>query len=258
MATALEDLALHLDEAATSANFVSVASSLRPRLGHLIDWNNIQDNVELFELARSFMNIKDIRYEMLYGSLFIRVLADFERFIRRLVENALEEMVRGATYNEIKEKLGMHNLRLTGRVLASVSEPRDHLKFDYQNLVENLATCKAGTERFKLNAPAFSAAVVGGSPSVIERALKNIDVDNWWDEVGANKKLQVFLGTKKPRDTANLAKQKLTELWRVRNMIAHASDEVVEVSETKFRDCVEFIRAFSAALSSTIMSRATR
>lgn len=257
MATALEDLSLRLDDVAASANFVSIASLLRPRLGHLIDWNTNQGQDDLKNLARKFMNSKDVRYEILYGALFIRVLAAFEKFIRQLVESALHVMVEGTTYDEIAETLRMHNLRLTGRVLASISEPRDHLTFNYENLVENLASCKAGSSTFQLNGPVFSAVVAGGGPAVIEKALKNIDVENWWDDVGRDKKLQAVLGTKKSRDAANLSKEKLRELWRLRNIIAHAGDENIEVSETKLQESVTFIRTFSTALSSAVMERVT-
>jgi hypothetical protein len=257
MATALEDLSLRLDDLAASANFVGIASSLRPRLGHLIDWNADDNQGNLKDLARAFMNSKDVRYEILYGALFVRVLAAFERFIRQLVENALHGMVEGITYDEIPETLGMNNLRLTGRVLASVSEPRDHLTFNYENLVENLASCKAGSSKFQLNGPVFSAVVVGGGPATIEKALKNIDVENCWDDVGRDKQLQGVLGTKKSRDAANLSKEKLRELWRLRNIIAHAGDENIEVSKTKFEESVTFLRIFSTALSSAVMTRAT-
>jgi hypothetical protein len=258
MASALEDLSVHLDEVSASAEFVSIASSLRPRLGLIVDWNASRDNSELNTLARKFMDSKDVRYAILYEALFVRVLAAFERFIRQLVENALCAKVEGTTYDEISETLGINNLRLTGRVLASIDEPRDHLTFNYENLVENLVSCKAGSSTFRLNASVFSAAVAGGGPTAIEKALKNINLEHWWDDVGRDKQLQTVLGTRKPREAANLSKEKLRKLWRLRNTIAHAGVKNVEVSKTEFDESLNFIRIFSTALSSAIMDKIRR
>ena len=68
---------------------------------------------------------------------------------------------------------------LTGRVLASAESPREHLNFDTDLLIGNLATCKEGNSSFRLNAEVFSASIRGAGPANID-ALGNVNVAKWW------------------------------------------------------------------------------
>jgi len=141
-------------------------------------------------------------------------------------------------------------------VLASKSEPRDYHTFDYATLVANLATCKGGSAAVSLNADVFSSVVTGCSPAIIERALGHISVDEWWDDLAKDPPLRKYLGNKKTRETAKLARDRLAALTRTRNIVAHAGDEQIEVSELQLKDHLTFVRLFSAALSAVVMSQA--
>jgi len=249
---------LNLDEVKTSADFVATAAALRPRLGRVLNWNEHSDEKEM-SLAREFMNAKGVQHAIIYRALFVAVTAAFERFCRRLIETALQTRVADIPYDRIEETLGTQNRKLTGRILSTIDSPRDHLTFNYDDLITNLASCRKNAARFKLNEVAFSSVVTTSSPHVLERALKNIDVENWWDEVGTDSDLRLVLGTRKTRETSNQAERRLAELSRWRNLIAHAGDESLEVSMAQFNDAVAFIRAFSKALWKAVLnSCATR
>lgn len=256
MATPLDELKTRIDELKADAAFVALASQLRPRIGDVMNWAGPR---EVVDLARKFIDEKTSRPEGLYGPLLIRLLAAFERFLRNTVVHVLDQRRAGAkTYDELADGLGKRNIVLTGRVLASIDAPREHMVVDVTTLIDNLASCKAGSDSFRLNAQAFSATVTGTSPSVIEKALNHVDVDDFWDAVGGNAGLVKTLGTKGARATGDRARERLQELWRWRNHLAHGGDEDVVISESQLKDAVDFVGGFGDALSAAIGKQLAR
>lgn len=202
------------------------------------------------------MDAKSVRIEGIYGPLFVALMASFERYLRMLVAQTVEKQAALAkTFDQIPTALAHRNIVLTGRALASLDAPRDHIKLDTDSLISNLASCKQGNPAFRLNVQAFSTTVTATTPSVVEEALKAAGLTEWWDAVGASTKLAGLLGTKKPRDTGNRAQERLKELCRWRNQLAHGGDEEIALSETQLIDAIDFIVYFSEALSKTLHER---
>ncbi len=236
--------------------FVSLAARLRPRIGDVIQW---EPTTEVTKLAQSFMNAKESRPEGVYGPLLIRLLGAFERYMRKLVDFVLTQRSAGvADYRQLPDALCNRNIRLTGRALANIDAPRDHLVLDVGALIDNLASCKPGRSDFRLNSQAFTAPIVGAGPGVLEKALASVDIDEWWDAVGRYDPLMRVLGTKGARPTGGRARERLRELWKWRNQLAHGSDEEIAVSETQLRDAIVFLRAFSASLDAVVQERTRR
>jgi len=233
--------------------FVAIATSLRPRLGSVLNWGA---GGEVIKLAQSFLNAKESRPENLYVALLVRALAAFERFARQLVEDAVGRTgARAGSYDDLVQRVRDRNTVLTGRLLASLDEPRDYLVIDARLLAENLASCAPGSSSFRLNAAAFAAVVVSGSPPVLERALKNLDIENWWDALGGPASLQRLLGTTGPRATGLAACDRLEQLWRWRNLTVHAGDAETVVTESNLRDAIHFVRTLAAALGQVVIAR---
>jgi hypothetical protein len=202
------------------------------------------------------MDAKTSRPEGVYGPLLVRLLASFERYVRMLVVQSVEERVLGfKSFEDIPESLINRNLILTGRILAAVGAPRDHLTFDIERLVANLATCKKGSGSFQLNAQAFSATVTAASPAMIDKALEHLNVTDWWDVVGANGALVGLLGKRGARATGERAKERLKELWRWRNQLAHGGDEEIALTESQLNEAIDFIDCFSSALDAAVKKR---
>jgi hypothetical protein len=246
MSRALEELSASLVDLEADLAFVSLAARLRPRLGDVVNWSAKGDAVDL---AREFMSAKGARVEGVFGPLLVRLLAGVERYTRRLVEEVVALHAGGASiYDQLHAKIKSRNTVLTGNLLVFSESPREHLEFHIESLVRNLASCHAGSTAYRLNAEAFAAAVVGASPVAIERALENVGVSSCWDKVGADNVLAQVLGTKGPRATGKQARGRLEELWRWRNHLAHGGDEEVALTEEQLRECLAFVRAFSAAL----------
>ena len=249
MSTPLEDLATRIAELKADLAFVTTASQLRPRLGEILQWGGPK---ETLRVAQEFMSANEARSEGIYGPLLIRLMALFERYLRLLIIEGVEYRTSSAkTFDEIPSKLANRNLVLTGRILANIENPRDYLTFNMNSMIVNLASCKAGSTSFSLNSQAFSAAVMGVNPSAIEKALESIDVAECWDPIGGDTKLEKLLGTKGARATGSQAADRLKELSRWRNHLAHGGDEIV-ISETQLRDAIDFVSAFSSSLDSAV------
>jgi RiboL-PSP-HEPN len=249
----LRELNARLDELATNVGFVALATSLRPRLADILNW---QHGGEALDLARRFMNADANRPESFYGALLVRALGAFERFMRLLVDEAATRTAdRAESYDHVKEHIRNRHTVLTGRLLGSIEEPRDHLVVDVQQLAKNLASCGLGATQFRFNSSAFSAAVTNVSPSVIERALGNLSIVNWQDAVGRSLPMQHLLGTRGTRDTNKAASKRLEELCRRRNQIAHAGDGEVTITEADVLDAIRFLRAYAEALEHEVDAR---
>jgi len=87
---------------------------------------------------------------------------------------------------------------------------------------------------------------------VIQRALESVDVTGWWDEVGGNTALAKILTTKGARATGDRARERLNELWRWRNHLAHGGDEEIALSEVQLREAIDFVTCFSHALDDVV------
>lgn len=250
MPAPLDELNTRITELKADLEFVALAARLRPRIGEVVQW---EPPGEILRLVREFMSMKSSRPEGVYGALLVRLLAAFERYLRMLIIQSVEQRASGVrTYDELPEILCKRNLVLTGRVLAAIDAPRDHLTLDINSLVANLATCTQGSDSFRLNAQVFSATITGASSFVIEKALENVGVDGWWDGVGTNKNLAKLLGTQGARATGNRACERLKELWRWRNHLAHGGDQEIALSESQLREAIDFVALFSAALDSAV------
>jgi hypothetical protein len=103
-----------------------------------------------------------------------------------------------------------------------------------------------------LNVSAFSATLASVSPAAIERALENVDVSNWWDKIGASPKIVALLGTKGNHATGIRAKERLKELTRWRNHVAHGGEGQIVISDSQLGDAVDFVAAFGKALDAVV------
>ena len=256
MSKALEDLRARLADLDADLAFVSLAARLRPRLGDVVNWNA---QVDVLGLAREFMNAKAVRVEGLFGPLLVRLLAALERYARGLVEEAVNaHSHRARTYEELEAHIRTRHLVLTGNLLASIESPRDYLTFPVESLVANLATCLPGTADYRLNSIAFAAAVFGTGPAALDKALANVGVRDWWDRIGADATLANLLGTKGSRATGLQARERLEELSRWRNQLAHGGDEEIALTEDELRRCVQFVATFTTALDAITLDARRR
>lgn len=257
MLSPLDELNAQIDELKLDLDFVVLATRLKPRIGSVVQW---QARGETLDLVKRFIDAEPTRPEGVYGPLLVRLVASFERYLRQLVSWAVETYTAAAKqYDELSATLATRNLVLTGRLLSTLDSPRDYLAIDVELLLDNLASCRRGyAGAFRLNAPAFSAAVAGVSPENVEKAFENVGVRDWWDTVGANQTLVGVLGTKGHRATGGRSRDVLKELSRLRNQQAHGGDSAAVITESQLRDAISFISAFSQALNTAVVQEVTQ
>lgn len=252
MIPAYEELEALLDELVANVNFTALSASLRPRLADALRWEIGGDAIGL---ARDFMSAR-AQPENIYSALLVRAVAAFERFARGLVDAAaIRTAATRRTYEDLSEHVRSRHAVLTGRLLTSLDDPFEYQVVNVKQLAENLASCVSGASPFRLNASAFAAIVTSGRPQVIERALSNLDIDGWWDAVGAKRDLQTLLGTRGPRDTSKVVTKRLDDLCRRRNRIAHGGDGDVIVTESDVRQEIQFLRTLAEALCHEVDAR---
>jgi hypothetical protein len=247
-----EQLSATLDEIEVSLNFTAASTALRPRLNGILKWDS---NDAALNLARQFMGFKPV-FENIYGALLVRVVAAFERFARILVSDAAVRMAASSkTYAEMTEHVRNRHAVLTGRLLSTLEEPFDYQTVDVRQLVQNLASCVSDSQPFRLNGSAFAAVISSGKPGIIQRALENLDIAEWWDDVSKSENLHRVLGTRNVRETTKATIKRLDELCKTRNRIAHGGDGDVMITEAELRQEILFVRALAEALSREVSRR---
>ena len=248
MDAALAEFEARLSDIEGQLNFVASASRLRPRLNGVVRWEAGGDETAL---AADFMRQKDARPEGLYAALLVRTLGALERFVRKCVSESVNRQAAASkTYESLADPLRRRHLVLSGRLLATLDTPSDSVAFSPADLVARLSTCRDGATDFKLNAISFEAVVTGANPSVVEKAFENIGRSDLWDRVGTVPGVDSVLGCggAGPRETGKRAHERLRDLWKWRNSIAHAGDSEVVVSERECREHIAFARVFGRAL----------
>jgi hypothetical protein len=241
-----------LDDLDDVAAFVSVASRLRPRLGEVMgNWNAGESTI----LAQSFMSNRSTRPETVYSALLIRLMAVFERYVRGLLEHSMLHLQENARLSSIPEAIRHRHLKLSGRALASVDEERDNLSFDPLTVVENLYSCLRGDDACRLNISILCAEVTSGGPASLEWVLDLLELPSYWDEIGASESVAASLGSTGTRNTASRSKERLKELARWRNQLAHGSDEAMVVSESQFGEASQFVRALVDVVDGIVVAR---
>src|SRR5439155_11359098 len=116
-------------EILASVDFVAAASVLRPRLGPLL---NRQVGAAALNPATDFIKMGAGNTEVIFGSLLVRAIGAFERFVRLLIDDAIVRHTTTAkSVQALPPAVVGRNVALTGRALASFESPRTYPEFDY-------------------------------------------------------------------------------------------------------------------------------
>jgi hypothetical protein len=253
MSQALDEFSLRMAEFQNDLLFLELAFELRPRIKQVLDFSR---QGEVLDIAKEFSAIGGNQAASLYGPMLTRLVASFERYLRMLMRDAVEEWTkRAATFDQLPEGLGDRNLILSGRVIGKSDSQRDYLRIDPIAIVDNLATCRSGSSTYKMNHPVFMDLINGITLDVIDKSLKTARIRNWQNVVGADETLQSQLGTSRTSDTTKQMATRLKELSRWRNNWAHGGDNEVSLTCTEVRAAQDFLSAFSKALDLTVMKQ---
>jgi len=251
LTNALTEFEVAIDELASNFEFVRAASRLRPRLGGMLNWQNMDGDAK--SLATTFLRQRTAQESLLYRGMVVSLAGAFEQFVRRILrDTVLAINASGVQYDDIAEVIRKHNIHKTGLALQTVFEPLDHLDLDYDLLSKNIGTCFIGAKGAVLNAEAFTIFLSIVSPEKLVDAVRRVGVELKWDALGKRQKLRSALEKNDTRETAKSLQEYLKRFGQTRNKIAHTGNSGIVVTEADFEQLLAFFRIFASALASVL------
>src|SRR6185437_6761402 len=94
MAYALQELDARIANLRSDAKFLSSALTLRPYVGSVVDWQNGEQNK--LQIVKGFAACRDYEAARFYGPLLVRLIAEFERFLRTLIQEIVQAWAKKA------------------------------------------------------------------------------------------------------------------------------------------------------------------
>ncbi len=247
----LKEFGLALDELAEDLEFLRLSSRLRPRLGALLNWQAVDGDAA--QLAKGFMNLKTVELSPLYRGMIAVLSGTFEQLVRRVVQEAVLQINNDVdVFDKLPDGIKVHNLFFSGRALCAVREPPDHVTIDHYLLVRSLATCTPGAQKFVLNADAFAMFITNLTPSHLGDICHSIGVSLNWDYFGKVNAFEKLFGSKGARSLGKMVSDRLADIVKLRNRIAHTGAGGVTVSEEDVASHIAFLRILGLSFSAFI------
>ncbi len=244
-----------LDDIEQCMKFVQSANELRPRLGNIFSATSSWGKMDQIDktLAKEFINSKEVRLEVIFGTLYIGVHASFEDFVKCLVKKAVECINSKKLPNDkLKKELIDENLHYSGIALSTIKKPTDHYEFNYPQIASTLVTCYS--DCVKLNAEAISIQSGGVTPENIKSLFKRICIEIDWDHLFTDNELKELedlcdeITGKGKRRTAKKIQEYISTMVTKRNQIVHTSG-AASISYTDLDIQIKFVRKLAEALS---------
>jgi hypothetical protein len=228
--------------------FVTAALKLRPRLNGMMDWNS-PDTGAVAE-AKAFMTFKDIDELYLYSGFVVVIASSFERFVRRLISDAVKHHNKKLkTHADLSVHMLHQNWLRSGQVLTKVFEPPDECDIDYDELSRNLGTTAKGDHAPVMNAEAFSVFLSNFTPDRVVDSMKRIGVELDWDDLGRLPAMQQVSRTTRTKETAKAIKDTLKDFMKKRNRIAHGGSIAAEIRSSDIDNYLSFFAVFSPSIA---------
>ena len=217
------ELEAQLREIELTAQFVSKAVALRPRLSRFLNWESIEAHDR--PLVSEFVGLRDANSGAVLNSLLVVCYGTFEKFIGELVERLVEAVNQGCKrIEDVPTTIFRENVYLTGRVFQTI-KGQEHLKeYDYLRLAKALSTCEKERTDFILNSECFSYQAGIMTSSNLERLLGRMGIGLNWDGFGSHEEIKSILGVRRTRDSSKALRKSLDELVRVRNIVSHTGE----------------------------------
>jgi hypothetical protein len=253
---AKNEFELALNEVESNLEFLSTSARLRPRLNPLVNWALLAEDHHSKTLVEDFLRQKEVVLTPQYRGMTVIISGAFEQLIRRIIEAAIIAFSASKNgFDSLPHGIRVQNVVRTGRALTKFQEPLDHAPLDHQLLVERLVSCHSKSEKFELNHEVFSYFVSNLTSRHLEEVLGWIDVSLNWDDIGRNKEIESFLGTKGAKQSGKAAAEFLNKVTKLRNNVAHVGVSGLTVTETDVKSFLKFFRIFAACITDLVARR---
>ncbi len=230
--------------------FVEVATQLRPRLGRQVNWQSLDDAEKL--LVQSFIKMEPTLALSEEGTT-LRICAQFENFLRRIIRDAaLEISLRKVKAEGLKPPLLAKNRHFAGMLLSKVLYS-DGVTRDYDRLCREIGTCTPGSV-VTLSGESLAESLENISPASIDLLFELFGHKLNWDKIATH---AVFAAARKQEGTRELAKaikERLSELHKLRNRLAHSGYGGVVLPEGSLQQTGDFLKRLAEAVTGQLSS----
>lgn len=200
------------------------------------------------------LNIKGAPESVAYRGLILQLYGAFERFITEITEATLNAIqAKTNRYSELPD--GLRNAHTVGsaRLLTKLNDRNiNGVPFDFANLQLNMAACFSDDEKYRLGADAFTALLGVCTWERVDSVFEAMRIGKAFDDaLGKDASVKSWAKGAGAREAVKLARDKLNELVRLRNQIAHGLGDP-DVLDTE----VEAAAAFLSALGKALITKA--
>jgi hypothetical protein len=251
----LKEFNATLDDLAGSLQFLKASSRLRPRLGNLLNWDTVGE-LDAKVLVDNYIKSKNVEPTAFYRGFLIVLAGAFEYLVRRLLAETILSINQAVVnFDELLPKVKIQNTIRTAEALRTISEPLDHLNFDFEELAVNLATCRSGATSFALNAEAFAIRITNVGPIHLFEIFERAGIKLTWDDFGKDPTLQALFEQKSTRPTSIAIEGFLDRFIKTRNRLAHTGSGGIIVTEDEIEVLLRFFGIFSTILARVVHSK---
>lgn len=199
---------------------------------------------------RGALDIKNAPESVAYRGLILQLYGAFERFITELSEISLRALQSKAKrYSDLPESLRNAHTIGSARILSKLHDKNiNGVPFDFGSLKKNMAHCFSDDEKYSLGAEAFTALLGVCTSERVDSVFEVICLSKAFDdELGRDPNIKSWARNAGAREAFKLAKDRLDELVRLRNQIAHGSTDP-EVLYGNVEEAAKFLSVLGKAL----------
>ncbi|WP_341503691.1 HEPN domain-containing protein [Gallaecimonas sp. GXIMD4217] len=190
---------------------------------------------------------------VLNGTLLLYVSGKFENFVRLTFEELCNNIAdKAEKYSYLPKEMRENHVRLTAEVIAN---PRKYGHGDLgvrsfiKVLSDNLAD---DVELESINTNCLSITSENMRPKIISDLFKRVGINNIWEKISQQAKLQLFLETHDPAKAKKDAEAYLNKLMDVRNSIAHPASSFSWPDSEYVGKSIEFLKVLGEVLAESL------
>ncbi|MBU2965437.1 HEPN domain-containing protein [Amphritea sp. 2_MG-2023] len=190
---------------------------------------------------------------VLNGTLLLYVSGKFENFVRLTFEELCTNIAdKAERYNYLPKEMRENHVRLTAEVIAN---PRKYghgdlgVKSFIKVLSDNL-TDEVDLE--SINTSCLSITSENMRPKIINDLFKRVGINNIWEKISQQAKLQLFLETHDPAKAKKDAEAYLNKLMDIRNNIAHPASSFSWPDSEYIGKSIEFLKVLGEVLAESL------
>lgn len=245
--TALSVAKASIDEILAGSRFASVSIDVIHKYGSEV-FDIQRYRVELKSLIEQARKIDTSGVDAIQRGLYIQIGSVFETFFKAYAETVIVRQESATRYELLPIALRKSNVYYTGRVFTKIHEGVSGRLVDFDMYSRNIGTCLPQSEKFKINAEAFTMFVGNCTPDIIDKLMKDCGFTGFtWDEVAKGGNLATLLKESSHRKAGKLARDKVANYLERRNALVHQGAQHQTVSTSDVTETGTFFLALVTA-----------